>query len=133
MIDEAQLRRPGVVTLLTAALGQSADLVQTEFRLVRAEMAEKLTAMRGGLVMMAAGAILLIAAIGMLLQAAVGALIALGMSPPLAILLVAGGAAVIGFVLFFVGQKRLEPSSLAPERTIDSLSADSRMVKETLS
>jgi hypothetical protein len=54
-------------------------------------------------------------------------------SPPVAILLVAGGTAVIGLVLFLMGQKRLEPTTLAPDRTIDSLSADSRMVKESLS
>jgi hypothetical protein len=69
----------------------------------------------------------------MLLQALVSVLIAAGVSPPVAILLVAGGTAVIGLVLFLMGQKRLGPTTLAPDRTIDSLSADSRMVKETLS
>jgi len=133
MIGEAPLRRPGVVTLLTAALAQSADLVQAEFRLARVEVSEKLAALRYGLVMMAIGAILLIVSLGMLLQAMVGALIAAGMSPPLAILLVAGVTAVIGLVLFLMGQKRLEPAALTPDRTLDSLSADSRMVKETLS
>ncbi len=133
MSIESPLRRPGVVTLLTVALAQSADLVHAEFRLARAELAEKLAGLRYGLVMMAIGAILLIVSLGMLLQALVGALIAVGMSPPLAILLVAGVAAVIGLVLFLVGQKRLEPTTLTPDRTIDSLSADSRMVKETLS
>jgi hypothetical protein len=133
MIGQSPLRRPGVVTLLTAALGQSADLVQAEFQLARAELSEKLGALRYGLVMMAIGAILLIVALGMLLQALVGALIAAGMSPPLAILLVAGCTAVVGLVLFLMGQKRLEPTALTPDRTLDSLSADSRMVKETLS
>lgn len=133
MIGQAPLRRPGVVTLLTAALAQSADLVQTEFRLARAEMAEKLAALRYGLVMMAIGAILLIVSLGMLLQALVGGLIAAGVSPPVAILLVAGGTAVVGLVLFLMGQKRLDPASLTPDRTLDSLSADSRMVKESLS
>ena len=118
---------------MTAALAQSADLLQAEFRLARAELAEKLATLRHGLVMMAVGAILLIVSLGMLLQALVSALIAAGVSPPVAILLVAGGTAVIGLVLFLMGQKRLEPTTLAPDRTIDSLSADSRMVKETLS
>ena len=104
---------------MTAALGQSADLLQAEFRLARAELAEKLSALRPGLVMMAIGAILLIVALGMLLQALVRALIAADVSPPVAILLVAGGTAVIGLVLFLMGQKRLEPTALAPDRTID--------------
>ena len=125
-------RRPGVVTLVTAAIAQSADLVQTEFRLARAEISEKLAALRIGLAMMAVGAIFLIVALGMLLQALVSVLIAVGMSPPLAILLVAGGAAAIGLVLFLVGQKRLNPDELVPDRTLTSLTRDGRMMKETV-
>ena len=125
-------RRPGVVTLFTAAIAQSADLVQTEFRLARAEVSEKLAALRIGLALMAVGAIFLIVALGMLLQALVSVLIAAGMSPPAAILLVAGGAAVIGLVLFLMGQKRLNPDELVPDRTLTSLSRDGRMMKETV-
>ena len=125
-------RRPGVVTLLTAAMSQSADLVQTEFRLARAEVSEKMAALRTGLAMMAIGAIFLIAALGMVLQALVSVLIAEGVSPPVAILLVAGGAGVIGLVMFLMGQKRLAPDELVPERTLTSLSRDSRMVKESV-
>lgn len=125
-------RRPGVVTLFTAAIAQSADLVQTEFRLARAEISEKLAALRVGLAMMAVGAIFLIVALGMLLQALVSVLIASGMSPPAAILLVAGGAAVVGLVLFLMGQKRLNPEELVPDRTLNSLSRDGRMMKETV-
>ena len=125
-------RRPGVVTLVTAAIAQSADLVQTEFRLARAEISEKLAALRVGLAMMAVGAIFLIVALGMLLQALVSVLIASGISPPAAILLVAGGAAVIGLVLFLMGQKRLDPEELVPDRTLTSLSRDGRMMKETV-
>jgi Putative Actinobacterial Holin-X, holin superfamily III len=127
------LRRPGVVTLATTALSQTADLVQAEFRLARAELAEKLSAMRTGLVLILVGAIFLIVALGMLLQALVGLLIEAGLSPPLAILAVAGGSAVLGLVLFLIGQTRLQADELTPDRTLHSLSRDSRMVKETLS
>jgi hypothetical protein len=125
-------RRPSVVTLLTAALSQSADLLQTEFRLARAELAEKMTALRAGLIMIVIGAIFLIAALAMVLQALVSLLIDAGMSPPLAILLVAGGATILGVVLFLIGRKRLNSAELSPDRTLNSLSRDSRMVKETL-
>jgi hypothetical protein len=54
------------------------------------------------------------------------------MSPPLAILLVAGGATILGVVLFLIGRKRLNSAELSPDRTLNSLSRDSRMVKETL-
>jgi Putative Actinobacterial Holin-X, holin superfamily III len=127
------LRRPGVVTLTTAAVSQTADLIQAEFRLARAELAEKMSAFRAGLIMILIGAIFLIVALGMVLQALVAALIASGLSAPAAILLVAGGAGVVGVVLFLMGQNRLKPDELSPDRTLNSLSRDSRMVKETLS
>jgi uncharacterized membrane protein YqjE len=120
------------VTLLTAAFSQSADLVQTEFRLARAEVSEKLAALRIGLMMMVLGAIFLIAALGMVLQALVSVLIAAGMSSPAAILIVAGGATVIGLVLFLTGQKRLSPDELIPDRTLTSLTRDGRMMKESV-
>jgi uncharacterized membrane protein YqjE len=127
------LRRPGVITLASAAFSQTADLLQTEFRLAKVELAEKMTALRGGLIMILIGAIFLIAALGMVLQALVSILIDSGVSPPLAILLVAGGAAVAGLVLFLMGRNRLNPAELSPDRALTSLSRDSRMVKETLS
>ena len=132
MLNSA-LRRPGVVTLMTGAMSQTADLLQTEFRLARVELAEKMDAVRGGLLMIVLGTIFLIAALGMILQALVGLLISAGMSPPAAILLVAGGATVLGVVLFMIGKNRLQPSELTPDRTLNSMSRDSRMVKETLS
>jgi hypothetical protein len=127
------LRRPGVVTLATAAFAQTADLLQTEFSLAKAELAEKMAALRVGLILIVIGAIFLIAALGMILQALVSVLIAAGLSPAAAILVVAGGSAVIGLVLFLMGQNRLSPAELSPDRTLNSLSRDSRMVKETLS
>jgi hypothetical protein len=39
---------------------------------------------------------------------------------------------VLGLVLFLVGHKRLNQPELTPNRTLNSLSRDSRMVKETL-
>jgi|FEC22Drversion2_1045045.scaffolds.fasta_scaffold01759_9 Putative Actinobacterial Holin-X, holin superfamily III len=125
-------RRPGVVTLVTAAISQSADLVHTEFRLARAEAAEKLAALRVGLVLMVAGAIFLMAALGLLLQAVVSLLVAAGLSVPAAILVTAGATALIGLGLFLAGQKRLGGDELVPDRTLHSLSRDGRMVKETV-
>src|ERR1700730_19077350 len=127
------LRRPGVVTLATAAFSQTADLLQTEFRLAKVELAEKMTAVRGGLIMILIGAIFLIAALGMILQAVASILINSGVSPSVAILLVAGGSAVIGLVLFLMGQNRLNPAQPSPHPTLQPLAPGSRLVKETLS
>jgi uncharacterized membrane protein YqjE len=128
----ASMRRPGVVTLATIALSQATDLVEAEFRLARAELSEKMSALRAGLIMIVLGAVFLIVALGMVLQALVAVLIAADISAPVAILLVAGGAAVLGLVLFLIAQRRLKPAELTPDRTLNSLSRDSRMIKETL-
>jgi Putative Actinobacterial Holin-X, holin superfamily III len=126
------IRRPRVVTLAIIALSQASDLVEAEFRLARAELSEKMSALRAGLIMIVLGAVFLVVALGMVLQALVAVLIAADISAPVALLLVAGGAAVLGLVLFLIGQSRLKPAELTPDRTLNSLSRDSRMVKETL-
>src|SRR6266550_1248669 len=115
----SSLRRPGVATLATMALSQMTDLLEAEFRLARAELSEKMSALRAGLIIILLGAVFLIVALGMVLQALV------------AVLLVAGGAAVLGLMLFLIGQRRLKPAELTPDRTLKSLSRDSRLVKET--
>ncbi|MFO1080305.1 MAG: phage holin family protein [Reyranellaceae bacterium] len=129
---QSTLRRPGVVNLATMAFAQSADLVQSEFRLARAELAEKMAGFRSALVMILMGAIFLIAALGLVLQALVSLLIAAGLSPAAAVLVVAGAAAAIGIGLFVTGQNRLDPDRLTPDRTLTSLTRDTRMVKEQL-
>jgi hypothetical protein len=111
-------RRPGIVALATMAFAQTADLLQTEFRLARAELADKMSALRTGLILIVVCAIFLIVALGMFLQA----LVAGGVSPVAAILIVAGGAAALGLVLFIAGQSRLNPEHLTPDRTLNSLS-----------
>ena len=106
--------------------------MQTEFRLARAELSEKMTALKAGLILVVVGAIFLIVALGMILQAIAAALVSAGLSPAVAILLVACAAGVLGLVLFLMGQKRLSPDELTPDRTLTSVSRDTRMVKETL-
>jgi len=121
-----------MATLATMALSQMTDLLEAEFRLARAELSEKMSALRAGLIIILLGAVFLIVALGMVLQALVAVLIAADISAPVALLLVAGGAAVLGLMLFLIGQRRLKPAELTPDRTLKSLSRDSRLVKETL-
>ncbi|MDI1266369.1 MAG: phage holin family protein [bacterium] len=128
--------RPGIATLVTDALSRSADLLQTEFRLARAELGEKAEAFRAslvaGLVMMMIGCVFLIGALVLLLQAIVTVMIEGGVSPPLAIVIVAGGSAVAGILILMAGRKTLGNVDPTPERTMDSLQRDARMAKESL-
>lgn len=128
--------RPGVVSLVTDALGRSADLIQTEIRLARVEIGEKADALRtsvvSGLVMLLVGTIFLIAALILVLQAVVAALIEGGVAPALAILIVAGGSAAGGIAVMLAGKKAIGAVDPIPTRTIESLQDDARMAKETL-
>lgn len=128
--------QPGIVALVTDALGRTADLLQTEVRLARAEVVEKAEAFRATLVssivMMLVGAIFLIAALVLVLQAVAAALINGGMAPHWAILIVAGGSAAGGAALLFSGKKLLGNVDPTPVRTINSLQSDARMAKENL-
>ncbi|MDO8976589.1 phage holin family protein [Reyranella sp.] len=128
--------RPGVVALVTDALGRSADLIQTEIRLARVELGEKADALKtsvvSGLVMMLIGTVFIIGAVILVLQALVAALIESGVSPTIAILIVAGGSAVGGIIVLLAGTKTIGAVDPTPTRTITSLQNDARMAKESL-
>jgi len=128
--------KPGVVALVTDALGRSADLIQTEIRLARVELGEKADALKAsvvsGLVMMLVGTVFIIGALILVLQALVAALIESGVSPALAILIVAGGSAVGGVLVLLAGKKTIGAVDPTPTRTITSLQNDARMAKESL-
>lgn len=128
--------RPGVVNLITEALGQSADLIQTEMRLARAEISEKAVEIRNnvvaGLAMMLVGMVFLVGALVLFSQAVVAALVAAGMAPHWAIILTAGASAAGGVVLVMAGKKQFGNLDPVPDRTVRSLKRDADMAKETL-
>ncbi|SKA01495.1 Putative Holin-X, holin superfamily III [Enhydrobacter aerosaccus] len=121
-----------VVDLASDAMGKAADLVQLEFRLARAEIAEKLEAWRAGLALVLVGAIFATAALFLLLQAAVVALVERGLKPSAATLIVAIASLIVAAILMGIGRSRLGAQALKPERTIDQLSRDRILVKEKL-
>jgi len=54
-------------------------------------------------------------------------------APWLAALIVGGAVALIGLILLLVAKKNLNPESMVPNRTIDSLKKDEAMVRRTVS
>ena len=131
-LDEVESqRRPiraiekGVVDLAGDALKELATLFQTELQLLRAEISEKLTFTALSAALIGAGALLLMATIVLLLQAAIAGFVAYGFSWPVAILIVAAAALLLGAGLVWVGIHRLSLSRLAPSKTLDQLQKDS--------
>lgn len=115
------------------AMAQTADLIRVEFRLARAELAEKVTSLRTGAAFVIAGTVFLIGTLVLLLQWAVVALVEAGLSASMATLVVAVASSLVGFVLIFAGRQKLDPGSVLPERTLNQIARDGAMAKEKLS
>lgn len=115
------------------AMAQTADLIRVEFRLARAELAEKVTSLRIGAAFVIAGAVFLIGTLVLLLQWAVVALVEAGLSASMATFVVAVASALVGLVLILAGRQKLDPGSVLPERTLNQIAQDGAMAKEKLS
>jgi hypothetical protein len=75
-----------LASIAVKALNEIATLVRTEFKLLRAEISEKLTLGSLSAATIAIGAFLLLATVVLLLQAAVAGLVVYGFSWPVAFL-----------------------------------------------
>ena len=122
-----------VPALISDLAQQVTTLMQTEVRLLRAEMSEKLGQLGSGAAEVAAGAICLLAALMVLLQALVIGVSRIGdMGMGWASLIVGVVVAVIGAVLVKTGTSNLSPSNLTPERTQEQLKRDAQVAKEQM-
>lgn len=122
-----------VLGVASEAMAQAADLIGVEFRLVRAELAEKVTSLRTGAAFVVAGAVFLGCALLLLLQWAVVALVEAGLSASMATFAVAMACSLVGLVLILAGRQKLDPGSILPERTLNQIAHDGAMAKEKLS
>jgi hypothetical protein len=122
--------RPPTTSLFAEALAQMTTLFETEIRLVRSEISEKITQAVMAVAALAVSAVLFVAALFLILQGIVELLIAWGMRPFLADFLVGVVIAVIGVVALFMAKNRLSPSNLAPSRSIHQLGKDAQVLKE---
>lgn len=119
--------------LVIHALRETSDLVQTETRLIRAEISDKITQIEVGGGSVAAGAICLMVSLITLTGALVAAIAKIGepdIGPGWAALIVGVILAVIGAVLLMKGRKELNPDNLMPDRTTGQLRKDRNLVKE---
>jgi len=119
-----------VPDLLGDLVEQSSTLVRKEVQLARAEIGEKVAQVGASAGAIAVGGVLLLAALMVLLDAVVAFLVWLGLSVPLASLIVAVVVAIIGYVVLRGGLNRLKAANLTPERTVTQLSRDASAAKE---
>jgi hypothetical protein len=119
-----------LASLMTQIISEVAYLLQTEIRLARAELSEKLSSAANGGAMVAAAAIVCLAGLFMLLFGAVRWLEIAGLPNQWGFVLVGGLALAVGMALALAGTRNLKGSALIPERTIEQLRADISMAKE---
>lgn len=125
----ADTTRP-LASVATRVISDIAYLVQTEIRMARAEIAEKLgRAGRGG-ALIGAGAVLLLPAIFMLLLDVARWIEIAGLRQEWSLLLVGGVAAVIGIMLALAGTSSIKAAAPIPDRTMAQVRADISVAKE---
>lgn len=115
---------------MTHVASDLAYLVQTELRLARAELGEKMwAASNAGVYLALGGAVALGGFIALLFDIA-SWINAAGLSYPGSLLIVAVVALAIGAALAMIGVGRLKGSALAPNRTLEQMREDYVMAKE---
>jgi uncharacterized membrane protein YqjE len=119
-----------LTSVFTQVISEVAYLLQTEIRLARAELSEKVASLASGGAMIGAAAILALLGLFILLLGAVRWLEIAGLPDRWGYLLVGGVVLIVGIGLVLAGVNRLKASALVPRRTIDQLRADFSVAKE---
>jgi len=119
-----------LASLVTQVMSDLAYLLQTEIRLARAEISEKVACAANGGAFIGVAAVLLLTGLPILLLAIVRWLEIAGLPNQWGLLLVGGLVVVIGIALALMGANRLKGSALKPDRTIEQVRADVSMAKE---
>lgn len=122
--------RHTILSLVGGVIDDLTHLLQTEFRLVKAEVNQKIGRIANGGVMIGAGTALAIGSLVLLLQALVQWLAVAGIPEPWGLLIVGVVVGVIGVAVLMKGARDIKETSLVPNRTLDQIRADFETVKE---
>ncbi len=131
--DPGPERSLGLNELLGEALRNTADLINTEMALLRAELASSIRQVAVGLALFVFAAVFVIIALGLAIDALVVWLTPILGSPANAAIACAAGAAVIAVLLAIIGYSKVRVETLYPERTASSLRSDARMIQRRVS
>lgn len=121
-----------LTSLVTRAVSDIAYLLQTEIRLARAELGEKMGKLATGGICAAAGVVMALAGLILLLFAIVQWLAVAGLPHEWGFLIVGGLVLLVGAGLLMAGTRNMKGAALVPHRTLDQLKADLSIVKEQM-
>lgn len=119
-----------IVSLMTHVTSDLAYLVQTEFRLARAEMGETIAAASNAGVYLAIGGVVALSGFIALLFDIASWITVAGLPYEWSLLIVAVVALAIGGILAMAGVNRMRASSLVPKRTLEQMRQDYVVAKE---
>nr|WP_314580202.1 phage holin family protein [uncultured Pseudomonas sp.] len=123
---------PSVLGLVRQLAHEVPALIGEELALAKAEIRTSIETAKAATAAVAGGVVFMLAGLVIVLMAAVYGL-ALYVSLWLAALIVGAVAMIVGFVMVQSGKKQLEPSQLAPERTMHSLHKDKDAIQRKVS
>jgi fatty acid desaturase len=123
---------PSVLGLVRQLAHEVPALIGEEVALAKAEIRTSIETAKAATAAVAGGMVFMLAGLVIVLMAAVYGL-ALFVAPWLAALIVGVVAMIVGFVMVQSGKKQLEPSQLAPERTMHSLHKDKDAIQRKVS
>lgn len=116
---------PGLMRQLA---GEASTLFSKEVALAKAEMTEAVNeAKKGAGAMISGGAVLYAGIIFLLLAAVVG--LAQVVEFWLSSLIIGGVVAIIGLIMVQSGKKKIKPSALKPEHTLNTMHKDQQAVR----
>ncbi len=124
--------RRSVADLLATALTQLSLLAQTEIRLARTEIGQKVAAAGTGMGLIGVSAVLAIPALVLLLMSGAALLVRHGLSAASADAITGAGALVLALLILLIGLSRLRGEALKPKRTLEQLHRDAIVAKEHL-
>jgi uncharacterized membrane protein YqjE len=119
-----------IVSVMTQVASDLAYLVQTEFRLARAEMGEKLSAISNAGAYLGLGGVIALAGLIVLLFDIAQWITVAGLPYEWSLLIVALVTLAIGAVLAIAGVNRMKGADLAPKRTLEQVREDYVVAKE---
>ena len=131
MINEAT-GRPSTTSLMADAFAHLTRLFETEIRLVRTELGEKISEAVRAIAILLVSAVLLVAALILILQGIVQLLVYFGMQPFAASFTVGIVIAAVGGIAIYMALKNLSPSHLTPNRTVDQVGKDVHVLKDQI-
>jgi uncharacterized membrane protein YqjE len=127
-----ETRRP-IVQLFADVINEVTGLLQTELRLVRVEMSEKLSKLANGGVMIGVAAALIIAGLGIAFLAVTEWLVIAGLTREWSLTLVAVVALAVGGLFAVRGVASIKETELVPERSLHHVREDIHTIKDHVS